>query len=442
MAKTIKAIKCPQCGSTQAQKQDEDQYICGSCGTHYFIDSDDITIHHKHEDVGGSQPWLGKRFIFALLAGIFALLFAGVTQCSKFGSKTTEASYSSSEGSTSSLVSTSWDIVELVPFVGSEGEPLVLAFMRPDLRSKGLGAAYAVIDTESGQELFHSAIEGVEKFDITDKVEAKQFANGRLNIIVKESKWYEFDPKSYALEEVSIESYKHHEALASGIATFGFVYEDEGDGLKLMTNLGKEIYYYPIIDKVYTRDELYDARGAKLPNPQDAVGYRFTGSSAHFQDAEIQLIRYSYKVQEGYPMDLPNFSKQKDFGRSGIFTDSDPYKVVLITDYSAKRSRLTGFSVINSGAHYFSPLVLWSGSEGALIAYKPTAAPEEKYLYQQIDDASGKPLWTAPAPEELKKTRPSSAMRTPSGKTLIVFSDTAWLLDSRGETIGILDLEP
>lgn len=141
-------------------------------------------------------------------------------------------------------------------------------------------------------------------------------------------------------------------------------------------------------------------------------------------------------------MDLPNFSKQKDFGRSGIFTDSDPYKVVLITDYSAKRSRLTGFSVINSGAHYFSPLVLWSGSEGALIAYKPTAAPEEKYLYQQIDDASGKPLWTAPAPEELKKTRPSSAMRTPSGKTLIVFSDTAWLLDSRGETIGILDLEP
>lgn len=440
MAKTIKAIKCPQCGSTQAQKQDEDQYICGSCGTHYFIDSDDITIHHKHEDVGGSQPWLGKRFIFALLAGIFALLFAGVTQCSKFGSKTSDASYSTSESSTSSIVATSWDIVELVPFVGGEGEPLLLAFMRPDLSSRGVGAAYAVINAESGQELFHSAIEGLEKFDITDDVTARQFADGVLHIIARKSQWYRFDTKSYALEEVSAESYKHHEALASGIATYDFVYEDEGDGLKLMTNLGKEVYYYPLIDKVYTRDELYDARSAALPNAREAVGYRFTRHSPDFADAEIQLIRYTYKVQDGYPMDLPNFSKQKDFGRSGIFTGSDPYKVVLITDYSAKRSRLTGYAPINSGAHYFSPLVLWSGREGALIAYKPTAAPEAKYQYQLIEEGSGNPLWTALAPDELAKARPSRAVRTLSGKTLITFYDDAWLLSPTGETLGILDL--
>ena len=49
MPKHIKAVKCPQCGSTRATMLREDHYRCDSCSTEFFLDSDDITIHHKHE---------------------------------------------------------------------------------------------------------------------------------------------------------------------------------------------------------------------------------------------------------------------------------------------------------------------------------------------------------------------------------------------------------
>lgn len=443
MAKTIKAIKCPQCGSTQAKKQDEDLYVCGSCGTQYFLDSDDITIHHKHEQPSSPQLWQGKSLLIAILTIVVTLVFVGATQCSRFlGSGSQEAKYSSSEGTARQAPTITWDVVEAIPFIGAKGEALILSLMKPDLGSGAKGAFYAVLDAQSGEELFHSAIEGVESLEITDKIEGRHFANGTLQLIVKGSQWYQFDTKSYALEEVSPERYKQHEALASGIATYDFVYKSQGDGLKLMSNLGKELYYYPIIDKVYTRDELYKSRTEKLPQPSEAIGYAFTGHSPQFQDAEVQLIRYTYQMQLGYPLDLPNFYKQKDFGGSGIFTDKDPHKVVLITDYSARQSRLTGYAPINLGAHYFSPEVLWVGKEGALIAYKPTAAPKERYQYQLLEEASGRPIWTASAPEELKQMRPSHALRTPSGQTLIVFYDSAWLLGPKGETISTLDLEP
>ena len=49
MPKHIKALKCPQCGSTRATLIREDHYRCDSCSTEFFLDSDDITIHHKYE---------------------------------------------------------------------------------------------------------------------------------------------------------------------------------------------------------------------------------------------------------------------------------------------------------------------------------------------------------------------------------------------------------
>ena len=58
MPKHIKTIKCPQCGSMRATQLREDHYRCDSCSTEFFLDSDDITIHHKHETVpDNSNPF-------------------------------------------------------------------------------------------------------------------------------------------------------------------------------------------------------------------------------------------------------------------------------------------------------------------------------------------------------------------------------------------------
>ena len=57
MTKRIKAVKCPQCGSTRAKELRPDYYKCSSCQTEFFIDSDDININHKYENP------LNKKFV-------------------------------------------------------------------------------------------------------------------------------------------------------------------------------------------------------------------------------------------------------------------------------------------------------------------------------------------------------------------------------------------
>jgi len=45
MAKQIKAIQCPKCGSPQKTQLQLDTYRCDSCGTEYFLDTDAITLN-------------------------------------------------------------------------------------------------------------------------------------------------------------------------------------------------------------------------------------------------------------------------------------------------------------------------------------------------------------------------------------------------------------
>ncbi len=49
MAKQIKAIKCPQCGSSLNTKISEEHFKCDSCGTQYFLDNDDVNINVNHQ---------------------------------------------------------------------------------------------------------------------------------------------------------------------------------------------------------------------------------------------------------------------------------------------------------------------------------------------------------------------------------------------------------
>ena len=48
MAKTIKAIICPKCGSNQNTEIKLDYYRCNSCKTEYFLDNDDVNINHNY----------------------------------------------------------------------------------------------------------------------------------------------------------------------------------------------------------------------------------------------------------------------------------------------------------------------------------------------------------------------------------------------------------
>lgn len=99
-----------------------------------------------------------------------------------------------------------------------------------------------------------------------------------------------------------------------------------GDTFKVMTNLGKEFYFNPILKKIYTKEEIYKILPQKPTNAWIKTAYEFSFSSSNFPNEMIQLIRYQYWHSVGYPFYAPHFYWEKDYGGSGIFTDKSPYQ--------------------------------------------------------------------------------------------------------------------
>ena len=137
MPKHIKAVKCPQCGSTRATMLREDQYRCDSCSTEFFLDSDDITIHHKHET--DSDPFASLRDyvsnhpkqVFMAVGGVvflflFFVVFGGLSSSpsrSHTGYGAYESGYSRSDEAKERI---SYDLESPYVFTSAEGRPIVL----------------------------------------------------------------------------------------------------------------------------------------------------------------------------------------------------------------------------------------------------------------------------------------------------------------------------
>ena len=125
MPKHIKTIKCPQCGSTRATQLREDHYRCDSCSTEFYLDSDDITIHHKIE----TEPFHKsaataclKRLPLAILAVtvFFSLIIIGLI--------TLGSSREESLRIVCVEEKISYSIEELATFTTTAGRPIVVIF--------------------------------------------------------------------------------------------------------------------------------------------------------------------------------------------------------------------------------------------------------------------------------------------------------------------------
>ena len=127
--------------------------------------------------------------------------------------------------------------------------------------------------------------------DKLDNVSYKIFEDGTLNILINKNKWFELDRTTYALREVTL--YKNVSALRDGFATIEFIGKDDSDGFKIMTNLGKERYYLPIINKVYTQRQYFNATAEALPNPVIRTAFNFSHPTHDYPEEPIQLIKYT-----------------------------------------------------------------------------------------------------------------------------------------------------
>ena len=417
----IKTIKCPQCGSTRATQLREDHYRCDSCSTEFYLDSDDITIHHKFETERNTSTAKFKRFFLVLLAVtvFFSLIIIGLIT---FGR--------SREGSLrigSDEEKISYSIKELATFTTTAGRPIVVIFgsARPT-SSSNVDDAKGFVSFFDGET--QKLVKKIEFLDVKGRIQnmdMRRFGDGAFYIVFNEAHLYRLDPSTLDMTEVHGEDYKRPE-LSQGFAKVVFYYSQFGDALKVKTNLGESFVYYPIADKIYTEKEAYAAPLEPLPAPKVATHFTFSLKSSDYPNKQLQLIRYRRLEQDGYPCEYPRFQWRSWDGKER-----------LIFPYSEKRARLQGYEDLTPGAYYFSPGVLDTSEDQILITFKPTAADDAKQMLRCLDAQTGKVLWSY-SDDENNLNGGSVASRFAGGYVVVNYR-SSYVISNEGKLVSSTD---
>lgn len=403
MAKQIKAIKCPQCGSSLNSKISEDHYKCNNCGTEYFLDNDDVNININHRF---NQPPTDNSKIFKIIGGILLFIVASsifITTCSRLFKKNTP---SSTYGVYSSSNNKEKDEDKKNKFKDSFNYSFVFENNSKDIIVFGIskreyGEAFSKDERDGYYFIFKNLLTGkileATKLDIKEvkNKDARTFVDGKTYLIINKRTLYVINEANLSVDDITESTFNKHQEFSSGIASLEFVYEPRGNGLQVMSNVGKEYFYYPLVDKVYNGDSAYTARlgfNTLLPGAKNVTYYETTRKSDYFKEEPIQLLRIVYKSNNGGPEEKENNpSWFKDFGRSGVFTDRSPYVKRLFRE---ERNRIVSYTDITPGRLYFSAAVKYFDDKVVIISFRPTAAEDAPRILQCLDANSAEVKWS------------------------------------------------
>ena len=424
----IKALKCPQCGSTRATKISEDHYRCDSCSTEFFLDSDDITIHHKHETVSAPNTFL-KRLLLTILvpAAFFSLITIGLIVWGSSREGTSE------KGSGEEHMSYACE--RLMAFSSTAGRPIVVlcGAARRDDSSGDWDHAKGFMYFFDGET--YEIIKKLELPDVTGRVsvtDARQFEDGTYYVVLNEKRLFAIDRSTLDVKEIHGEDYKLPE-FTEGFGKVELYFHEYGDALEVETNLGKKFVYYPIANKLYTDQSIFKAYEDKLPAPKLRTRFTFSEQmmGSVYKDEQIQLVRYQTLEQLGYPRRTPHFGWENDY-------HSSYPKKIFVSKYFVEESRLQSYEDFTPGAYYFSPTVLYESDDQILISFKPTAAADAKKMLRCLDAQTGKVLWSCS--EGLDGLDFCLGVARFSGGYVLVDYSHSWLISSEGKVMTCVDI--
>jgi hypothetical protein len=443
MATEIKAIKCPQCGSTQNTQIKPDFFKCSNCGTEYYIDNDDININYNYKNTPATPPPAAPGKTRGGCVILLVILGAVVIGLIKFISYQTSGSASAAESSVDSAMQAekehySNSSMGSLVFTrsGREAQPLLLTlsyrqYMEDEPKTGVYLSFYDLLhQKELNNKQMFPAGEGLSMGG-----QLRRFSNGDIYIVFRGKKIFQLDPNTLMAQDVSTSLFKNQPKLQSGIATVDFTGESQGgDGFSLLTNDGVTLRYYPLVDKVYTQsgfDEATDGFKTLLPGSREVVYFDFTSQGIDFADEKLQLMKVRYKANPGGPEDRRyGFSWRRDYGRSGFFTDADPYTKVLISKQDKDAFRILSFTDLTPGRLYFDPAVVLGNDRDLLITFRVNAAPDASTSLQSLDVNTGTVKWTLP----LSYRKPETVTRFANGYVAL-WNDGAMYIDTTGKVI-------
>ena len=424
----IKALKCPQCGSTRATKISEDHYRCDSCSTEFYLDSDDITIHHKVETKPAPNTFLRRLLLIILApAAFFSLITIGLIV---WGSSREETSR---KGDGEEHMSYACE--RLMAFSSTAGRPIVVlcGAARRDDSSGDWDHAKGIMYFFDGET--YEIIKKLELPDVTGRVsvtDARQFEDGTYYVVLNKKRLFAIDRSTLDVKEIHSEDYKLPE-LSEGFGKLALYFHEYGDALEVETNLGKKFVYYPIANKLYTDQSIFKAYEDKLPAPKLRTRFTFSEQmmGSDYMDEQIQLVRYQTLEQLGYPRRTPHFGWEND--RHSYYP-----KKIFVSQYFVEESRLQSYEDFTPGAYYFSPTVLYESDDQILISFKPTAAADAKKMLRCLDAQTGQVLWSCS--EGLDGLDFCLGVARFSGGYVLVDYSHSWLISSEGKVMTCVDI--
>ena len=424
----IKALKCPQCGSTRATKISEDHYRCDSCSTEFYLDSDDITIHHKVETKPAPNTFLRRLLLIILApAAFFSLITIGLIV---WGSSREETSRER-DGEEHM----SYACERLMAFSSTAGRPVVVlcGAARRDDSNGDWDHAKGIMYFFDGET--YEIIKKLELPDVTGRVsvtDARQFEDGTYYVVLNKQRLFAIDRSTLDVKEIHGEDYKLPE-LSEGFGKLALYFHEYGDALEIETNLGKKFVYYPIANKLYTDQSIFKAYEDKLPAPKLRTRFTFSEQmmGSDYMDEQIQLVRYQTLEQLGYPRRTPHFGWEND--RHSYYP-----KKIFVSQYFVEESRLQSYEDFTPGAYYFSPTVLYESDDQILISFKPTAAADAKKMLRCLDAQTGQVLWSCS--EGLDGLDFCLGVARFSGGYVLVDYSHSWLISSEGKVMTCVDI--
>ncbi|UOR06450.1 transposase [Hymenobacter aerilatus] len=435
MAKTIKPLQCPTCGSPHKADVRPDVYHCQSCGTEYFLDSDDITITLRQQPTAAHPPASLPQAVWqwVLLGMVLVGLLFGVAMWLFRPSR----SASVPVATWPPALPPRWGLAHSLLLLGPKQQPvLVVAGNHNSGDSQAADSALVVFyNATTGKRLRRVALAGQSNGLDTD-LHLKSFSDGTVHVLYHRT-LYRLSTTPPALEDVTEQLLGKQRALASGVASLDLG-SNEYDRYQVFTNDGHHLTYYPLIARTYTEDEHWKAeRGLSSLRPDSKVRPRFTFTKPSFKypDAPIQLVAYQVHDNGGGPRVHPDFSWQDDYGGPGSYTDADPHTKRLISREDAAISRLISYRDFTPGRLYFAPSVLFHDADVVLITCQANAAADSPQVVQALDARTGRALFTTPLPAQAP--RPRLGLRYPGG-FVIGRDQTTYTLSPTGKLGPVL----
>ncbi len=412
MSKQIKVIKCPQCGNTKPLSIGQDRYRCDKCGTEFFLDNNDVNVNvnvnHQHDkkEISGASI-LKIASIFAFVAVFMLIVFFirfCVDQVSRVGRR----------------VNTTQVVADPSPVEYSR-----FLFSTP-LSANGQGILFYLKSRQDKTvAYFQDIVTGnpIREQELpagtgSQKVTYRWFRSDSTHyVILDDSRIYMITPEKYAFTSVTDSICARKPALNAGLMSVSFVPEEQGEGFLIHSNLGKDLYYFPEPDMLYTKKAFQFLKDNPsqplLPGSREEVYYLFYNQESAHSSNVARLFEVRYKFNNGGPENRLMGLKNPEIENPG------KYRIVSCKPITDERI-------------YFSPEVLLYDDRNILISYWPSLS-DKAVMYLQLLDISGNIVWTQPLGENVRTI--IRAIRTDRGFIIQTAEDSFYEVSSDGKNM-------